>query len=251
MVSAVRLSSGRFPGPMPTDIGSAYAILDAGTGSHSATAAMLRDQRWPRADLAGPNISSSRPVPGQITRVDAIAGNLPGMGLPSLRLPSIGSIDVERLASGALKLDNVVFTAVALLAELQDADRREVEAVIGQYHLDKTQAADILAARAYVWVLFQGPRAFYNLPWNDKKTAEAVMRYEQDHPGTLGLAAHGIASAIASIDSLIQESTAGVIGDPNSIVTERTSVFPALSTSSRRARALVSNTPLQAWQATT
>ncbi len=232
---------------MPNDVISAYSILDAGTGSHAATQAMLRDRRWPGAELAGSDLSRTAL---SLVLANAVPGTMPGFGPGSdFKFPSIGSVSVRRLATGALEIDGIAFTGLALLIELGSGlERREVEEALAQFGLDRTQAADVLAARAYVWTLWMAPISFPNLPYGDKRTAEVVMRYEQQHPGTAGQATRGNQAAIAAIASLISESTAGVLDNPDALITERTSTFRALSTYSKRARALVANTPLPSWQ---
>jgi hypothetical protein len=240
---------------MPADLESAYAILDAGTGSRDATMAMLSDSRWPGAELAAPDFRA--PVAAlQVAQAGAGTVPLPSItriaqpGAETIPLPSIGDITVERLPTGALRIGGVIFTAAILLHELERMGARsDVLAVMARFGLDQSKAADVLAARAYVWADTRAPIPFPNMPWSGpvhERTCEAIMRYELEHPGTAGLATRGHPNAVAAI-SVVVDQAAGVVETP---VLERTSsVDPALSTSSTRARAILGNPNLQAWQA--
>jgi hypothetical protein len=232
---------------MPNDIASAYAILDGFTGSRSATTAMLNGSRWPGAELAGPDLrAAARPI-----RI-AAAGALAVTDVGSITLPSIGDVAVERLLTGALRIGGVVFTAAILLNDLSaGATRTQVLAAISRFDLDPNQAADVLAARAYVTTRTYLPGVYLNLPWTGPvldRTAEAIMRYERERPGTMMLAGRGNPAAVAAISQLVAEGTAG--GLDGVIVAERTSaVDPALSTNSATRRAILGLTAGQLWQA--
>lgn len=131
---------------LPADIGSAYSILDGMTGGRSATLSMLSGRRWPGAELAGPELSLAPVRPLRIAQsgvaaVDAVAEVL----------PSIGEFTVERLASGALRIGGAIFTAAALLQELSYiSTRAQILDAMSRFGLDQNQAADVMAARAYV-----------------------------------------------------------------------------------------------------
>src|SRR5262249_43702492 len=106
---------------MPADLSSAHAILDGLTGSRHATLAMLRDVRWPGADLAAPEFSSAAVSVGiaqagaRPIRI-AQAGGGPiriaqGPATPTIPMPggtgttiTIGDVIVERLPGGALRI---------------------------------------------------------------------------------------------------------------------------------------------------
>jgi hypothetical protein len=140
-----------------------------------------------------------------------------------------------------------------LLAAFDNArERAEVLGVISRFGLNRDDASDVLAARAYVWAHWFGPISFPNLPWSGplhERTCEAIMRYERERPGTLGLAVRGNLAATAAISQIVDETTAGAL-DENLAILERTSsVAPALSTSSSKARTILGNPNLQSWQA--
>lgn len=258
--TAASSSDGRYPGPKPADLATAYAILDTFTGSRSATLAMLNGSRWPGAELAAPE-----PGPSTLSTPIAQAGvgttRIAAAGAATIEIaPSaaettitIGDVTVERLAGGALRIGAVVLTAAMLLAELDNArERAQVLGVITRFGLDQSQAADVLAARAYVWTHWFGPISFPNLPWSGPvhdRTCEAIMRYERERPGTLGLAVRGNPAATAAISQIVDGVAAGAV-DENLAILERTSsVAPALSTSSKKARTILGITATQSWQA--
>jgi A nuclease family of the HNH/ENDO VII superfamily with conserved AHH len=233
---------------MPADIASAYAILDGLTGSRSATMAMLDGTRWPGAELAGPDLPRAAPRPIRIAGAGALAMTDAG----SIALPSIGDVAVERLLGGALRIGGAVFTAAILLNDVSaGATRAQVLAAIARFGLDPNQAADVLAARAYVTTRTYLPGVYLNLPWTGPvldRTAEAIMRYERERPGTMMLAGRGNPAAVAAISQLVAEYTAGVLDAV--MIAERTSaVDPALSTSSANARAILGLAVGQLWQA--
>ncbi len=249
---------GRFSGGWPADAYQSMLALDAGTGNHAVTQAMLRDRRWPGAGLASPELAGGAAAP--LVLVQATTMPMPGaMGgagvpgsLPALRFPPIGGVQVERLASGALRVGGAVLAAGALLQEIDGArERAAVEDAITRFRLDANQAGDVLAARAYVWTKWMAPLSYGQLPFDgplNEEAAVAVMRYERAHPGTTGLATRGNAAAIASIDVVVDDVVDGVL--QGAVVEYRPSkVDPALSTRSSAARALVRTTQLQQWEA--
>jgi hypothetical protein len=252
-------AGGRYPGPMPADLASAYAVLDSLTGSRSATMAMLGDTRWPGATLAAPEL-----VPTAMSMRMAQAGAGPiriaqaGAAAIEIAPPAgttitIGDVTVERLAGGALRIGGIALTAAMLLAAFDSArERAEVLGVLTRFGLDQGQAADVLAARAYVWAHWFGPIAFPNMPWAGpvhERTCEAIMRYERERPGTAGLASRGNLAAIAAISQIVDEMTAGALDENPAILERRSTVDPALSTSSSKARTILGNPGLQSWQA--
>ena len=82
----------------------------------------------------------------------------------------------------------------------------------------------------------------------NERVAEAVMRHERAHPGTVVLATRGDAAALAALDAVVTAATAVAL--PGAMIVERTSaVSPALSTNSARARALLGIIGNQRWQA--
>ena len=239
------------PGQLPADTHSAYAILDGFTGSRSATMALLKGSRWPGAELAGPDVSGVAAGPVRIAQGPAQAGAAVTDFGPRIVLPSIGDIPVERVGT-ALRIGGVLFTAAILLNEISPAaTRSQVNDAIARFGLDPNQAADVLAARAYVTTRVYLPAVYLNLPWSGPvldRTAELIMRYERERPGTMMLAGRGNPAAVAAISQLVAEGTAGVLDVP--IAVERTSaVDPALSTSSANARAILGLVAGQLWQA--
>jgi hypothetical protein len=245
-------SNGQSALRLPADKESAYAILDSFTGSRNATTAMLDGTRLPGAELAMPDRSTPGARRAQLAQ--AMAGTMTDVApMAGVRtFPSIGSVTVERLASGALRVGAIEMTAASLLTELdRQRERAEVLSIIARYSLNTSEVVDILAARAYVWADNMLPMSYWSLPWSGKvhdQVAETIMYYERDHPGTAGLASRGNAAALAAIDTMVNEITAGVLDDPN-ILYRTSSVSPALSTSSSRARAILATTTMQQWQA--
>ena len=116
----------------------------------------------------------------------------PGLTPPSPR-PPVG-------AAGAA-------AAAALLDAIGDArERAAVVDALKRFGLDPTSAADVAAARAYVWAKNFGPLNF-GVPWSGPETermAEAVMRAEQAAPGTLARARRGDRDAFATLDRAIR-----------------------------------------------
>ena len=97
--------------------------------------------------------------------------------------------------------------AAALLDAIDDArERAAVKDALKRFGLDSTSAADVAAARAYVWAKGFGPLTF-GVPWSGPETermAEAVMRAEQAAPGTLARARRGDRDAFAALDRAIR-----------------------------------------------
>ena len=235
---------------LPADVGSAYSILDGMTGGRSATMAMLSGTRWPGAELAGPELSRAPARPLRIAQGGAAAA----VDVVSEVLPSIGEFTVERLASGALRIGGgAIFTAAALLQELSYiSTRTQILDVMSRFGLDQNQAADVLAARAYVTTRTYLWGVYPNLPNNGPvldRTAEAIMRYERQRPFTMTLAGRGNSAAVAAISQLVAESAAREPDFTSSVYQRTSAVDPALSTSSATARAILGLVTGQQWQA--
>lgn len=210
----------------------ALEFLDRITGQRAATMDMVLG-RWP----TGAGIHLAQAGAGTLT--------MPGGG--SVSLP-------ERLPNGALRMAGGIFTAAMLLNEIQRAaERRQVEAAIRQFGLDRSSAVDVLAARAYVWGRNMAPLRFWDVPYSgpvNEAVAEAIMRHERDNPGTLGLATRGQRDAQRAIDALVGAVVGGATGIAVPQVFNRTSsVDPALSTSSARARTLIAIQGMNSWRA--
>jgi hypothetical protein len=249
-----RAGVGRYSGMMPSDLVSVYGILDSLTGDHTATEDMLRDRRWPGATLAMPDPQRYPARPMLLAQ--AVTGTMSdvGGGFGVARFPPIGDVTVERLAGGGLRLGEFEITAAMLLQQIdQQRERIAVADAIARFGLDRTQAADVLAARAYVWADWMAPISFPAMPWSGPehdRAAEAVMGYEREHPGTTGLATRGNAAAIAAISTLIGETTSGVLDNPDVVYSVRPSaVDKALDANATVARSLCGNPSYQSWQA--
>jgi hypothetical protein len=213
--------------------------------------------RLPRADLAGSKVLQAQSLSGgrvQLAQA-TVAG---GAGRLPMAIPRGGG-GVERVAGGALRIGNSIITAGQLMQEIQNANERaQVRDAIRRFGLDGTQAADVLAARAYVWGRYMAPMAYWTVPYSgpvNERVAQALMRHERDNPGTLGLATGGMATggnaaARKSIDTLIAQASAGAIPAAPMEPAYRTSVVdPALSTNSARARALLGIAANLSWRA--
>ncbi len=103
---------------------------------------------------------------------------------------------LTRLASGALKLGSgQIITAAALLTAMDaQRERAAVNAAISKFGLDPTNAADVLAVRAYVWAISFAPLNYAPVPWSGpqlESVSQAIMAIELARPGTLYLATQG------------------------------------------------------------
>jgi hypothetical protein len=116
-----------------------------------------------------------------------------GLGIPEANPANWEN--VTRLAGGALKLGSGQIIAAATLLMAMDPyrERTAVSDAISKFELDPTSAADVLAARAYVW-------AKNFVPWNYdvplsgselESVAQSIMAVELARPGTLYLALQG------------------------------------------------------------
>jgi hypothetical protein len=97
-----------------------------------------------------------------------------------------------------------------LLSRLdQGRERQAVEAALRRFHLNPNSGADVLAARAYVWATNFGPLNFAAVPWGgpgNERAAEAILRSEQAHPGTLGAAQEGDRTATEALARAVAEA---------------------------------------------
>lgn len=163
----------------------------------------------------------------------------------AVALPGGGSIALpERLPGGKLRIGAGIFTAAMLMNEIQNAaERHQVNDAIRRFDLDPGDAVDVLAARAYVWGRNMAPLWYWDVPTSgrlNERVAVAIMRHERDNPGTLGLAVRGQRDAKRAIDAIVKSVVAGATGIAAAQVFKRTStVDPALSTNSTRARAIL------------
>jgi hypothetical protein len=104
--------------------------------------------------------------------------------------------NASRLADGALKLGSGQIIAASTLLATMDAytERAAVSATISKFDLDPTSAADVLAARAYVWAQHNAPLNYFDVPWSGPQleaVAQSIMAVELARPGTLYLALQG------------------------------------------------------------
>lgn len=219
--------------PLPTDTITSIQVLDALAGGPLLGRAMMDGSRWSMPALAGANLSAGAPV--QLAQVTGTAtrSDFGGIGFPS------GA--ASRLPLGAVRIGNYIVTANALMQQLQHmAERSQVEAAMSRFHLDRTNAAHILSARAYVWAVNYAPRLFWDVPYSglvNERVAQAVGRFERDNPGTAGLSTEGNRRAQQAIETVVRAALAGsVIAGPVVIERRNSTVNPALSTYSARAR---------------
>jgi A nuclease family of the HNH/ENDO VII superfamily with conserved AHH len=236
---------------LPANRADVRAVLAALTGS-ATDADNLMAGRMPGVTITGSNMLAAARLSGgrsQLAQAASVSGT-PSMPVPFQRLHG----SVERVAGGALRMGNTIFTAAQLMQEIQDANERaQVREAIRRFSLDGAQAVDVLAARAYVWGRYMAPMAYWNVPYSgqvNESVAAALMRHERDNPGTLGMATRGNAAARKSIDIVIAQATAGVIPMvPMEPVYRASAVDRKLSTTSPRARALLGIAANLSWRA--
>lgn len=192
-----------------------------------------------------------------------ISGGKPGGGMPDL---GDGETKVAQATTGTMTdampgapgrsfpKPGVLGPATAAAQILNGIDnhreRAAVEGAIDKFGLDRDNPDDVNAARAYVWgkTMAPMPGNYSEVPWSgpaNERTAESIMRLEQAVPGTLGKAYQGDPDARARLDAAVDGALAG---EP---LQRTSSVDPALSASSTRARAVaaVSADGMQNWQA--
>ena len=126
-----------------------------------------------------------------------------GVQLASTTIP-MGSIGIARanptnwanlrsLADGSLELGSgEIITAATLLSAIdQSRERAAVRSAVTKFGLNPTRAADVLAARAYVWSQTAAPWNFPDVLTSGaelESVSESIMLLE---PGTLYLASQG------------------------------------------------------------
>lgn len=245
MMSASRARQGL--NDLPGDGLYAYQVLDAATGSRSATQAWLASPLEPYLPASGsPRV--------QLASVLAIqgAGVVPLPRVPALPgLPSVRPLGPAGVAAGAALLEP------RLVKWDNDRERYDVEKIIASRHLDVTSQKDISSARAYLWAQIRLPynwRYFYRSPSGPieiNKVAEAMLRYERDNPGTVDLARiYNSEKAWRAIDQVVKDALAGVPPPILEPLERRSTVDAALSANSTRARAAARISPgNQSWQA--
>lgn len=117
--------------------------------------------------------------------------------------------NVTRLASGALKLGSgQIITAAALLTVMDAArERAAIDAAFAKFGLDPTNAADVLAIRAYVWAQHYAPLNYFEVPWSGpqlESVSQSIMALELARPGTLYLATQGDAPSKKYLDVAVE-----------------------------------------------
>ncbi len=231
-----------YRGALPRDTRTSIAVIDSllrGTGTSAAD--IFSGQRWPGNSII-PN--------SQIVLIQAS----PGIAMPPIGIaPSFsGTIPFTRLPNGGIRLGTVTLLAGPLLQMLdQWHERPLVEAAMVKFALDSTQAADVMAAVAYVWARRMGPRLLPTLSRFDPEledTAKAIMAYERAHPGTRDLAIHGDYAAQQALLTIVDSVKWGDVDTVNERRISKVS-DPALSTSASKARALVGQQTMQVWTA--
>jgi A nuclease family of the HNH/ENDO VII superfamily with conserved AHH len=149
--------------------------------------------------------------------------------------------DLKWLAEGAFKLGSgQIITAAMLLAAVEPHfEKADVNDAISKFEFDPTNAADVLAARAYVWADHWAPWN-YPVPWSGPQheaVSQSIMAVELARPGTLYLASQGdressryIDAAVADgmQDGLISESRARPANLPAALQTTIASARAAL-----------------------
>ena len=214
---------------LPVCAEDSLCVVDGLTGSRAATSAMLIN-----GEMLG---AMTMPATAEAGAFDAAGatGRMGGAALPR----------------GAIRFRGGIWTASQVMQWIQGmAERSQIEAAIARFGLDRGNAADLLAARAYVWAqnLLPLNLRYWNVPASgdvNKQVAEAVMRYERSHPGTALLASQGDETALRTIDAIV----AGAIPQAPTIVERTSAVSPALSANSTRARGLLEILENQRWQA--
>jgi hypothetical protein len=148
-------------------------------------------------------------------------GDLVGhVQLASTAIP-MGSLDVfstspaswanlKRLADGSLELGTgQIVTAAVVLSELDQWRTREaVQSAIAKFGLNPAHAADVLAARAYVWAEHFAPEKYFDVPWSGpqfESACQSIMLLELARPWTLYFALHGDRQSNIYLNSAVQE----------------------------------------------
>lgn len=234
---------------------SPWSILNTISGSHAATIGMLNGTRWLGAELVGePFGRAGVPIVLANAATDPIYGGgavlgrrppPPGDGGGGMTLPHYA---VPATIVGAM--------AASVLQRASVTERTQIEAARLRFGLSRTEAADILAAHAYVWGRDTAPRVFWIVPYSgvqNQRVAEALMWHERANPGTLGLAIRGHQAAQDVVRTVVAQVVAGAAPTDVLVLDRISIVHDNLSTNSDRARTvlgLASNQPQnQLWAA--
>jgi hypothetical protein len=160
--------------------------------------------------------------------------------------------NLKRLADGSLELGTgqIVTVAMALATLDQWRAREAVSAAIAKFGLNPAHAADVLAARAYVWAEHFAPGYFLDVPWSGPRfesACQSIMLLELARPGTLYFALHGDRQSSVYLSSAIQEGL-----DDAAFLESRTRLAhapAALQSTSTAARAILRLQPNDNMQA--
>jgi hypothetical protein len=248
-MSANRSDWGNSAG-LPSNPAEARAIFTNLTGSALLSADIFAVDVVLGSNLAGSDLfggsGSARVILAQAT-----TGTM--SDVPRLPRPRAGTTGIERVPGGALRIGNAIWTASMLLNELQDrAERAQVESALSRFGLNRQVAADVMAARAYVWGRNIAPSVFWDIPYSgpvNERFAQMLMRHERDNPGTLGVSVRGHSGAQRAVRQLVAMAVAGTAPAVAQVFARTSAVDPALSSSSRQARTLLAILALQSWQA--
>ena len=166
--------------------------------------------------------------------------------------------NLTRLAGGALRLGSgQIITAAALLTAMDAArERAAVDAAFAKFGLDPTNAADVLAIRAYVWAQFTapmipfGPRHDISVPWSGpqlESVSQFIMALELARPGTLAFALQGDASSKKYLDVAVELGMqGGAIFESRPRPANMPAALQTTSSSARTAANLQTNDQMQA-----
>jgi hypothetical protein len=160
--------------------------------------------------------------------------------------------DVTRLAGGALKLGSGQIIAAATLLAALDAhtERAAVSAAISKFDFDPTNAADVLAARAYVWAQHNAPLNYFDVPWSGPQlefVSRSIMALELARPGTLYLALQGDQPSARYIGVAVEDGMkAGAIFESRARPANLPAVLQTTISSARAALDLQTNDQMRA-----
>jgi hypothetical protein len=141
------------------------------------------------------------------------ATSIPMEGLGITEANPANWANLTRLASGALRLGSgQIITAASLLtaADVQ-RERAAVDAAIDKFGFDPTNAADVLAVRAYVWAQHWAPLN-YDVPWSGpqlESVSQSIMALELARPGTLYLALQGDEASTRCMRAAVEDGIKG------------------------------------------
>jgi hypothetical protein len=165
------------------------------------------DEKNPRTDDDGIYDDYGSHIGG----VQLAGATIPMGSLGLTRANPANWANLARLANGALELSSgQIITAAALLTALdQSRERDAVWSAITKFQLNPKQAADVLAARAYVWSNTAAPMNFANVEYSEpelESVSRTIMLLELARPGTLYLASQGDRLSTMYLKMAAQES---------------------------------------------